>query len=493
MPGQIILQMTGEERAVLAALKKVQGQVKILETNMGKAGKEMKKKFNEAGKEAEKAGKKAKDAFDPKKSLDLFINRMVGPAGVTIALGAGLKLMEAQREAFVKLGAAATKAGGDILAFAALQAGGTKRQEVLSAAALARQFGITDRGAAFNTIQALESIRGKKGGREAARGVFAATLLDIPLDLGTELEVLGASQGAEPAAFVRKAFVAGQLSGRDPKTLARAAPALKQFRDKDLGFAIAAIISESIPAEQVATFTRQAGLALQRTGALQPFFEKLGKGNAGKLERLQILKAEGITTPEQLVELGEGELRRRAALLALIKNVERIPGIKQQIIDRAVPGVLLGQRKQTESELPSLKLSRQNRQLEAMAADQAAFGAGGLEGQRQEREDRIGAMVLRRKGQETFLGFQTINEEGRLTFMGRFLRDLRIRGVRDDVEFAVRQELVQGDATLEKLDAAADKMSVAADKIVDALGGGASRIPAGSGDFRSQTRNTLAE
>ena len=37
MAGQILLQMTGDEREVLRALAKVEGQVKILETNMGKA------------------------------------------------------------------------------------------------------------------------------------------------------------------------------------------------------------------------------------------------------------------------------------------------------------------------------------------------------------------------------------------------------------------------------------------------------------------------
>ncbi len=120
MTGQVILEMTGDERKVLKSLAKLEGQVKILETSLGKAGQRMKKEFNEAGKDADKTGKKLKDAFDPKKTLVPFITRLAGPAGVTAALVASIKVTEAQREAFVKLGHAATKAGDDVLAFAAL-------------------------------------------------------------------------------------------------------------------------------------------------------------------------------------------------------------------------------------------------------------------------------------------------------------------------------------------------------------------------------------
>ena len=85
MPGQVILEMTGEERKALAALKKVEGQFKSLETNMGKLGSEMKKKFNEAGKSVEKAGESAKKAFDPKKIVSPLIGGLVGAGGLLAA------------------------------------------------------------------------------------------------------------------------------------------------------------------------------------------------------------------------------------------------------------------------------------------------------------------------------------------------------------------------------------------------------------------------
>jgi len=139
----------------------------------------------------------------------------------------------------------AQKASNQMIAFAALQEGGTKAKRVAAAAALASQFGITDRGEAFNTVQALQSARGGdiRAGMTAARTVFAASQVGVSVGRGRELEVLGASQGQRPGQALRRAFVAGQLSSRDPEVLAGAAPGMKFFQDKNFGFATAAVLA----------------------------------------------------------------------------------------------------------------------------------------------------------------------------------------------------------------------------------------------------------
>ena len=100
MAGQILLQMTGDERAALRSISKLEGQVKILETNMGKAGATMKRKFNEAGKEVDETGKKLKgagkasrDAFGPAAvaSLKSYLGAAVGVGAAVRVITAGLR------------------------------------------------------------------------------------------------------------------------------------------------------------------------------------------------------------------------------------------------------------------------------------------------------------------------------------------------------------------------------------------------------------------
>ena len=85
---QIVMEFSSEDRKILASLNKLEGKFKTLETNVGKGGANMRKSFNKVGDEAEKSGKKAKDAFDPKKLIKPMVTGLVGTGGLLLAIRA---------------------------------------------------------------------------------------------------------------------------------------------------------------------------------------------------------------------------------------------------------------------------------------------------------------------------------------------------------------------------------------------------------------------
>lgn len=425
------VEMTADNAKLLRGIAQLEKKVESLQGKLAKVGKAGRRSGEETAKAFKKADRAGKEAFNPKR-LAVFAGGILGAGGVVAALGLVNRGYETSLKNLREISTEARKAGRDIVAFAALQEGGTKAQRVQQAAGLAAQFGVTDRGQAFDTVQALQSALGGdfKRGLAAARTVFAATQVGIPVELGRELEILGASQGQAPGVALRRAFAAGQASARDPAALARAAPALQFFKDKEFGFASAAVIAASIRPEQLETFTKAAGIGLSGVSTLAPTFERLGVAGASRRAKLEALSQAGLTTPEALKRAGLGEIRQQQAISTLVRNLPELDRIQAAIREKAVPGLFVRQRRDIEAEIPNLAIERRIDSLEVQFKNVTAFGP-------QSREALLTQFVQKQRGisfraagfEQTLAGFDFIDEEGRVSGVGhvRMMLDVALR------------------------------------------------------------------
>lgn len=438
---RVVLEMTGDVAKLLGSLNQVaerMDQVARKSTQAGqagqKAGKETAEGMHRGAGGADLLRVKIGETFNPARiaSFGAGLLGLSGAGGaITLAIASFKTWVEIMRE----FSAEARKAQGQLVALAAIQEGGQKRAAVTAASRLATQYGITDRGQAFETIQAMQSIRGSlPAGLAAAEQIFAATRVDIPIELGTELEVLGASQGQAPGAALRRAYIAGKISGRSPKAIAQAAPSIKEFADPLLGFSIAAILSESIPIDQVATYTSRAGTALSGTGGIAKYLagqpELVAQLAARKIDtttqygRLAALREMGVSTPEQIEEAGITEERERKAIHTLLRQFGRIEPIRQQIQREDVPGLLLAERAGIEAEIPEARTNRLIDQVTAAFGEETAFGPMAGLAMKRELTERIRGLAMRRLHFEQGVFGDLIDDEGRATGWDLFHADL---------------------------------------------------------------------
>jgi hypothetical protein len=321
-----------------------------------------------------------------------------------------------------EVSAEVNKASGEIIAFAALQEGGTKAQRVQEAAALAQRYGITERGEAFDTLQAMQSRLGSfEKGKAATETIFAAAQVGIPVELGREIETLGQAAGMKPGDALRKAFAAGEASARTPAAIARAAEAMAYFGDKDFMFAMSASLAGTVPERQIATYMKRGGQALAPTSGLKDWYEERGLGkDATQLQRFQALAAEvgGLETSADiqvaLEEMGLSELRERKALADTIPHLKRIMRLRGDLPTLAAPGILTKERVDIEAEMPTQRTRREIDQLIAMNADLDAIGPTSENASRQERRERAWANALMRRGKRQALWFD-LQEDRRTT------------------------------------------------------------------------------
>jgi hypothetical protein len=415
----VAVEFSGDEAKLIRSILKMEGGLERVERKL----REVQQEGKRSGDSFEQAGRQGDKAFDVGK-LKSFVGQLAGAAGVTGAVGTVVKAYQDWLAVTREIGRETAKATNDIIAFAALQAGGTKAQSVQQAAALAARFGITNRGEAFNTVQALQSVLGGdlQKGLKASESVFGATQVGIPLEFARELEVLGATQGQKPGEAVRRAFVAGQASARDPAVLARAASGLTFFGDDTLsGFASAAVIAGGVRPDELQTFVKAAGIGLSSTSALaqgtaaEPsLFTRLGVSGKDTITKLRALAAGGFTTPERLGEVGLKEIRQAQSIATLASNVEDVARIRQEIEAGATPGLFARQRGAVESELPVFETQRQIQQVQTLFQNEV-LGQRGKEALSVELEDVIRGLALRRLGMETGLLGRTVDEEGRAT------------------------------------------------------------------------------
>ena len=365
-----------------------------------------------SGEELKRAGKEGDKAYGP--GVLSQVKGLAGALGVTGGVGGAIAAINKGYEVWLQntreIFTEARKAGNEIIAFAALQEGGTKAEHVKRAADLGAKYGVLNRGEAFNTVQALQSVHGGdfEAGLRASETVFQAAQLGIPTARGRELEVLGASQKQKEGQALRRAYVAGQASGRDPDILAGGAAGFKFFPDKDFANAVAAIVSESVKPDQLPTFLKQAGIGLAKTGPAQKRFVELGLGDATRQEKLKALYKMGIDTEEELKEFGFNEQRQREALLAMVPNYPQIERIQKIIKDRAKPGLFTKERRAVEKELPQLRTSREIDLLTTLFRNETAFGAASKPALEVTKEKALRGLAMKRLGYEQGLFFDLI-------------------------------------------------------------------------------------
>jgi len=438
----VVIRMSAQEAALFRAQQKIiQQQVQIEQKYRGIGG-AAKQAGHQAREATNKACQNATKLLDALKGVGMAIGGGMGIAGAIAKVNEGYQVWLANMQEITQ---EARKATNEIISFAALQEGGEKAKLVQQASALASRYGVTDRGEAFTTIQAMQSALGGDiaKGLKLAETVFAAGQVGIPVALGRELEILGTTQGQTPGETLRQAYVAGQLSKRDPGALAKAAPGLMFWQDKAAGFAASAVLAGAVPEGELPTYVKQGGRALSKVSALQEYFTAQGLGEASQIDRLKHLEKAGIDTAEELAQLGLIEQRQAQALAALVPNVAEVERFAKAIGERARPGLFIEERAAIEKELPFTRAARELGVLESAYKDEQAFGPRALEAMKIEKERLKLGLALKRLGLQQSLWWKLQDESGRAAAwaLPRALMGEALKGTTPELSAAARARL----------------------------------------------------
>ncbi len=409
--GKVTVEMSGDEAKLFRAWERIISQQNKAEEGQKKLG----RTAGKTGKKMEQEANRAKRAWNKTQTSQLqmakkVITGIAGAAGLGSVAGAVGIAREAYQNWIADIhdvSAEATKASKSMIAFAALQSGGKKAERVQLAADMAAKHGISDLGQAWSTVQAMQSARGDDfdAGMKGAATIFKATQLGMGLEDATELSVMGASQGQKPGAALRRAYVAGQLSSRDPAALAKAAAGGKFFDNKDFAFASAAVLAGDMPVAQLATYYKQAGMGLAETGPAQKSFEKLGLGQASRKEKLRALHERGLVTDPQLKKFGFSEQRQREAIMGLAKNFPAVEKYEKAIRARAVPGLFPSQQAAVEAELPGIRVARQMDETQAEIVKEMAIGPDAVPAQKRVLKESKLALAFNKRGLRQSAGY----------------------------------------------------------------------------------------
>lgn len=389
------------------------------------------------------AGRAGQQAFGPQ-ALGQVKGMLGGFVSITAAVAAISRGVQVWLQNMREIAAEGKKAGDEMVALAALQEPGKKRERVMAATKLGARYGIQERGLAYDTVQAMQSASGSfEQGIKLAETVFAAKQAGMTVEDAKEIATLALGLGFDPNVALRRAHVAGKASMRSPKELAPAGAGLKYWQDRQLGWAAAAVLAGTVPAQKLETYTKRGGMALMRTpGAAQDAFAQMGLGEATQFERLKALQKAGVTTPEAAAQFGFTEIREAEAVSDLVKQFDKVQQIYGTIQREAKPGLFAAERGQVEKELPETRRAREIDMLAAKAADAKAFGPRAQQAQRLKIESMTAALALRERGKEEFLWFDLITEgkEPELTLAGRaYWRASGTRKIVGDLEFYKRQ------------------------------------------------------
>lgn len=338
-----------------------------------------------------------------------------GLLSIHAAVGKVTEAYRSWRERIHEVSEASSKAMRDIVAFAALQEGGTKAARVTQASELAASYGVSDRGLAFDVVQSLQSAirfedRSKsdeQSWREAlpaSAEAFKLTQLGVSSKSAVDSVIQAMAQNVDPASFARKVYLAGEAGTRKPEDVAGAAKGMAFWDDKDFAAAAAAVIS----GEQAKTgsegetevYLRQAGRALSGVGdlATKKFWQKKGlAADASQEARLAKLVELGIDTPEEIQAAGVGDMREIKGVQTLVKNFASLRNIRDHITENDRPGLLEARRYGVEQEIPTAGFARDLDILKVMQDNQKALptDTAMLE---EERLARARALALRRMG-----------------------------------------------------------------------------------------------
>lgn len=419
--GDVVTTWTSDDRAMMRSMEKMERKIVSLE-----------EKIRKAGATSAQSSKKSSEGIS--KSTEMakkFATALGGAGGVAGAIALVNKGFDTWIQK-VKLLSGMGRTGHDAAtAFAALQPSGKRGQRMASAVSLMAQYGEKDSAAGFDMIQAMQSISQAKteegrwrAGRATAETIYRARRVGVPTDVGGELETLGQSLGLKPGVSTRRAFVAGEASGRTPADLAPAAAGLRFWGQENvLGWSAAAEIAGAVPKEQTATYVKRAGSAL---GEMKPkssvfkMWEKLGVGaGATRAARLQAAANAGLDTPSELSLAGVSEKREVLALSILIQNLKSVQRRAGLIERDAVPGLLRTKRAMMEGEVPAFEQIRRRNQAESRTRLSRQFGGRHLGDAAEEAEFAAGKTRI---GKDFGWMHQLVDEEGGLTRMGHFTK-----------------------------------------------------------------------
>lgn len=401
MGSAINIVMTGDEARAFKAMKAlIDQQAQFV------AGTER------ISKSTREAGQAQEEAFGPAMlgKLAAYGGSLIGIQQAIAKIGEGYRDW---REHIHEVAEASSQAQKDIVAFAALQEGGTKAARVQQATALAARYGVSDRAVAFDVAQSLqsaaetadESMTREQAWRQALQDsaeVFKLIQLGVSPKSAADAAIQATAQHVDVGSFLRKVYLAGEAGTRKPEDVAAAAKGMAFWDDKDLASAAAAVIS----AEQAKTggegetevYLRQAGRALSGIGDLanKRFWQRHGlSADASQEERLAKLAELGIDTPEEIQKAGIGDVREIKGVQTLVKNFTALRSIRERIAAEDRPGLLEARRSAVESELPAARMQRELDILKVMQADAYALPED-TEALEAENLARARALALRR-------------------------------------------------------------------------------------------------
>jgi hypothetical protein len=201
--------------------------------------------------------------------------------------------------------------------------------------------------------------------------------------------------------------------------VAKGAPAFAQFPgEHDFAAGVLGVLAGSLPAEQIREAAQSTAKTLSSTGALQEYFESIGKGDASLEARLSALVQGGVNTPDALVQAGVTEdlAKRSLTILTSAANFAQLQNIQSAVESRNEPGMIMEMFAQTMRDNPSLAAAKQ------VDIAQAQFKANQLReesaipaSEETRRQVQLGT-ALQQQGIRQFLGFDLVDQTGAARF-----------------------------------------------------------------------------
>ncbi len=320
MSAKVNLDMTGDERKVLASLSKLEAKVKSLEGGVTSAAGKMKSKFDATGDSIEKAGKKSKSAFGAQAVAGLT-NYLGAAVGIGTAIGVITKgLREADQ--IRKEAAQGLKAGfGAVGRLAQLSGGdaGVLAADLSAVRGLRTEFGFGKEGAANLRFQL------KSFGLLADQPLFAGLRgqVDSPGQIaegvGTLQSAFGANAGTSRQ-ILNKLFAASAVSKTTVGQFAPAATIAAQTVQPIGGTASELLGTLSI----VAKAAKSAEVGATQISALADVIGKKGFGGRGLIAGVESISqaTAGLSNEEFIEFFGRKEARKGFG--AIIRNLPEI-------------------------------------------------------------------------------------------------------------------------------------------------------------------------
>ncbi len=350
-----------------------------------------------------------------------------GYIGLRSTVSGILDLSEKWEQSMRRVGKEAQVTARELAALAMQQEPGTGRQRAAEAMAAGARFGV-ERAQAVDIAATMQAQRAGdwQTGIAAAVEVFKLSgWAAVPPEKAKGAVVMGLGAGLPAGLAARLPYAAGEVSALTPAELADVAPAMAFYQGLKGGAAgayeVGAILSRTVPAGELETYTRAFGRAMTtREGTWGKFVGGLpGAAEGDFYKMLSEMRKEKIGTTQQLERLGLGEVRQQKALMDMLTAGPEAEEMGQRVRElAALPDLLERKRGGAERGFPELAFERVAREAQERfrgekglptTPEAKAFltAAQGLE-----LRERARAEAAVKVGLEAFI---QLPEEGRLT------------------------------------------------------------------------------